>query len=101
MYDSLLSLIHSKFPDTKVVLSDMVCRKDKEFQIMIDYINASLSIEYDKSDYISMCKHPKLGLEYLWKDGVHLEDSGTSILASDLRKSIAKCADVTIKKNSS
>ena len=89
-YIELLNEIRTRFPNSKVVVSSLVNRKDDEqLQNMIEYINACLTLEYERHSHIHVCKHPDIGLDSLWKDGLHLTNFGTSKLASDLRAAIA------------
>ena len=98
-YDELTGEIRSRFPGSKIVLSCLVNRSDDEqLQNMIEYINACLTLEYENDPHIKVCKHPDIGLDSLWKDGIHLINSGTSRLASDLRAAIAKTLGVPLNK---
>ena len=97
-YIEIVATIGKKFPDAKILISHIVIRSDNErLQLMLDLINASLSIEFAGKDHVKVCKHLDIGVEHLKKrDGVHLTDPGTSILSKDLRYAIAKCLRVRI-----
>ena len=97
-YISLVAALRTKFPQSKVIISHLITRTDNEsLQLMIDYINASLSIEFAEDANIKVCKHLNIGPEFLVKnDGVHLNNPGTSKLSTNLRYAIANSLKVKI-----
>ena len=98
-YVKLVSSIHEKFPQAKVLVSHIVIRNDNEsLHLMLDLINASLSIEFADNNQIKVCRHLNIGVEHLKKrDGVHLTDAGTVNLSKNLRYAVANCLNVKLR----
>ena len=84
--NAFLKFIVSKNFCTSInfIISHLITRTDNEsLQLMIDYINASLSIEFAEDANIKVCRHLNIGPEFLVKnDGVHLNNPGTSKLST-------------------
>ena len=85
--DSLVDELKTTFPTTKIIVSNIVSRDTHKQQV--EYINAYMNINHNNNN-VSTCSHKTIRYEDRWNDGIHLEQSGTNKLASDLKKSTMK-----------
>ena len=67
----------------------------------IDLVNAYMFFTYGDDEKVVICDNSKLNdPTFRFQDKLHLSDAGTSILASNLKFSIAEALNVkVIKKN--
>ena len=71
----------------------------KDIRRPIDLINAYIYYKYDADDGVIICDNSKLNnTEFRFEDKLHLSDAGTSVLASNLKYSIAESLNVKVLK---
>ncbi len=91
--DQLVELcdqIKKSNPKTKVSISEIIKRDDNEvFQTKVDEVNKLLKVNFSKSQ-ISVLGHANIDKRGLNRYGLHLNRSGTSLLAKNLIEHI-KC----------
>lgn len=91
--EELVEQIIAKTPTTKIVLSLTPSRKDNsELNRVTQNINSTLQETMHKHTSVSICTHTNLPepsddnwRQYFTVDGVHLTESGTAVLASNIR----------------
>ena len=72
--------------------------KDGEYQCMVDFINASVNLRYADKENISIIKNQNIYKNHRESDGTHLTKFGTSILASNIKRGVAKVFGIPIVK---
>ena len=84
----------------KVVISTIVDRDDDEtVKMKVELINASIKFNYLRNPKVFICDNRNLSDEkYRIQDGIHLTPRGTSLLAGNLKATIAKALEITIEK---
>ena len=84
----------------KVVISTIVAREDdEELKSKIDLINATMQHTYLDHENIFICNNINLhDKKFRWKDGIHLTEHGTAVLATNLKYRIAEALHITVEK---
>ena len=84
----------------KVVISTVVYREDvQNIRRPIDLINAYFYYKYDADDDVIICDNSKLNsAEFRFEDHLYLNDAETSVLASNLKYSIAASLNIKVLK---
>ena len=84
----------------KVVVNSIVSRDDNDtVKIKAEMINATIKFKFLDNQRVVICDNKNLDdSKYRTRDGVHLTQRGTSLLAGNLKASIADALDITIKK---
>ena len=96
-YEIILDEIGKMFPDTKIIMSNMIPREnadeDDELQRNVEYVNAvanrKLALKYDIS-----LKNTDLTGKNKSQDGIHLNTTGVSKFACSIRDSVVAALDL-------
>ena len=83
-----------------IVLSTIVAREDeKDLKEKINVINANMKYTFRDNERIFICDNANLNDEkFRWRDGIHLTQHGTSVLATNLKYKIAESLNVKVVK---
>ena len=95
--DQLVQSIHRKAPDAHVIISSIVTRKDSEKkQRQLDYINAAIGLKYADNRHVSTVSNNNVDEGCLGTDLIHLGKKGTSRLAVNIKKAVAKALGIPV-----
>ena len=86
----------------KVIISTIISRDDDPtMNAKADLVNANLKFKYLNNPKIFICNNDNLrDKKFRVEDGIHLNDHGTSVFASNLKYKIAEALEVTVVKKS-
>ena len=73
-----------------VVISSVLVKKNPNLNALIRRVNDLLRDLCSMNGFGYIC-NDAITTEYLWKDGIHLQDLGTNILSSDLITKLPVC----------
>ena len=92
--------INAKGKAKKVVIPTIVYREDVDgIRRSIDLINAYINYKYSGDEHVIICDNSKLNDPiFRFDDKLHLNEAGTSVLASNLKFSIAKSLQISVLK---
>ena len=84
----------------KLVVSTIIAREDQDnLKTKINLINANLMHTYMEDERIYICDNSNLGDgKFRWKDGIHLTQHGTSLLATNFKYKIAEALNINVVK---
>ena len=84
----------------KVVISTIIMREDVvDIDLKVNLVNAHIKMKYKRNDNVVVCDNYKLDDPTFRKvDKLHLNDNDVSILASNLKYSIAEAVGVQVIK---
>ena len=84
----------------KVVISLIISRDDDPLvDAKADLVNANLKFKYLNNPKVIICNNDNLrDKKFKTSDGIHLNDHGTSVFASNLKYKIAEALDITVVK---
>ena len=82
----------------KVVVSSIVRREDNDrYDKKGELVNASVRYNYMNNDNVFICNN-RNDPKFRWRDGIHLTDHGTSVLANNLKFIVAKALNIRVEK---
>ena len=64
----------------------------------LDYVNAAIKLKLASNANVSFVSNDNIGESYLGNDFIHLGKSGTSKLASNIKKCVAKALKIQLVK---
>ena len=103
--EELVKTIVTKAPNTQVVISSIVTRTDskrrssgKDLKPELEYVNAAIKLKLANNSKVSIVSNDNIGEAYLSTDFLHLDKSGTSRLASNIKKCVAKALNIPLVK---
>ncbi len=91
--DSLVAHIKTVYPKTKIIISNIAPRDTHMDRVK--YVNSYMNL-YHNTGNVSTRSNSTIRYKDRWEDGIHLEDSGTSILASNLKKATLKALGLQV-----
>ena len=93
-YQHIVRDLKNKFRDTEVILSSIAPREDNDWgQRQVEYINAAVNRKLG-DNVTFVCNRDLWGRGVKKRDGVHLTEAGTSILASHIKAGITQVLEV-------
>ena len=103
--EALVKSVLTKSPKSRVVVSSIVTRVDskrstpgRNLKPELDYVNAAIKLKLASNPNVSFVSNDNIGESYLGDDFVHLGKSGTSKLASNIKKCVAKALNIQLVK---
>ena len=97
--EELATLISRKAPNTKIVISSIVGRGDSiQAKTVLDYVNAACRLRMVGKKMVSFAVNDNIDDSCLSSDKIHLKQHGTSRLASNIKKGVAKALSIQLKR---
>lgn len=94
------------FPDTKIIISLAILRKDKEeWNIKGELTNALIKKKFRENNTIIICDNSNLAVNgkpktnVIKADGIHLSKEGVAILVSNIKQSLDKTCNTQRRTN--
>ena len=95
--EELVHSIQRKSPNTRILISSIVRRKDNaRKQRELQYINAAVELRCTELNNVSVVHNDNIDEGCLGTDLIHLGKKGTSRLAVNIKKAVAKALDIPV-----
>ena len=97
--EEVVDAIRTKAPATSIVISSITTRQDNtRFRHKLEYVNEKIKVKYGQTDNVSVLENNNITREHLADDRVHLVPIGTSRLAFNIKKHVAKILNINLAK---